>query len=194
MTDQSGSSPGRVARIVCLAGSAGALKAYQEILRHLPIDSGMAFVIASHRGLEFRNLLTEVLSLATAMPVLEVEHGMRLVPNQVFVMPPRVEMMISDDRLILKEPTKRWGWPVSISVFLHSLAASAGARAVVIILSGSGYDGSSELGAIKAAGGVTFAQSDPQFRDMPDHAVKTGHVDFVLPPADIAKGLLALAA
>jgi two-component system CheB/CheR fusion protein len=187
-------NPAHASRIVCLAGSAGALCAYQEILRNLPGHTGMVFVIVSHRGPKLQHLLREVLSVATSMPVIEVEQGMFLMPDQVYLMPPGVEMTVSEEHMFLTKGPDRNGWPVSISIFLRSLAESATHRAIAIILSGVGFDGSSEMAAIKASGGVTFAQSDAEFRDMPDSAVKTGHVDFVLSPAGIVRELLALSA
>ena len=181
-------------RIVCFGGSAGALHAYVAILNRLPRDTGMAFVVIAHTSREFPDLLRLALSPATTMPVINVEHGMRLSPNRVFVMPPGVEMTLAGDSLELRSVPDRHGWPTCISVFLRSLAQSAGTRAVAVILSGDDADGSSAIGAIRDAGGVTFAQADAPHSGMPDAAVATGCVDFVLPSSEIAGGLLALAA
>ena len=178
-------------RIVCIGGSAGGLAAYSEILRGLPANTGMAFVIVSHRGLEHSHLLPQVLSYATSMPIVEVEHGMRLEPNRVFVMPPCVDMTTSDNHLHLRTSSKPRGWPISLSIFLSSLGASVGPRAVIV--SGMGDDGSAAMAVIKAAGGVTLAQSNPAQDDMPRRAIETGHVDFVMQPAEIAKALISLA-
>ena len=180
-------------RIVCIGGSAGGLAAYSEILRGLPANTGMAFVIVSHRGLEHSHLLPQVLSYATSMPIVEVEHGMRLEPNRVFVMPPCVDMTTSDNHLHLRTSSKPRGWPISLSIFLSSLGESVGPRAIAVIVSGMGDDGSAAMAVIKAAGGVTFAQSNPAQDDMPRHAIETGHVDFVMQPAEIAKALISLA-
>jgi two-component system CheB/CheR fusion protein len=179
-------------RIVCLGGSAGSLKAYTDILGGLPADTGMAFVIALHRGVEHASLLSEVMTRVTKMPVLEVKEGMPLVPNHVYLMPPHVEMTVKDNALSLQAPRKPFGWPITISVFLLSLAEVYGERAIAVILSGVDHDGSVALKAIKAAGGITFAQSDATFEDMPKHAVETGYVDFLLKPEEIAAALLAL--
>jgi two-component system, chemotaxis family, CheB/CheR fusion protein len=188
------SATGSTFRVVCFGGSAGALNAYLEILRHLPADTGMAFVVVAHRAAEHAHLLPEALSAATSMPVIEVEHGARLEPNRVFVAPAGVDMTLNEGRLLLAVCSKPHGWPITISIFLHSLAESAGPRAVAVILSGRDYDGSSEMAAIKAAGGVTFAQANAPYGEMPRAAVATGHVDFVLGPTGIATGLLALSA
>jgi two-component system CheB/CheR fusion protein len=180
-------------RVVCLGGSAGSLEAYTGILRHMPDDTGMAFVIASHRNSHRPNLLREILARFTTMPVIQVEEGMLLEPNHVYVMPPGVEMTVHEDNTFaLRTKQKPRGWPITISVFLLSLAEVYGQRAVAVILSGLDHDGSAALKAIKAAGGMTFAQSNAAFEDMPKHAIETGHVDFILPAADIAKTLLEL--
>jgi two-component system CheB/CheR fusion protein len=152
----------------------------------------MAFVIAPHRSLKNPELLQQVLARVTAMPVLDVQEGMLLEPNRVHLMPPGVEMTVKNNEFALQPPRQSRGWPTTISVFLHSLAEAYGQRTVAVILSGVGHDGSAALEAIKAAGGLTFAQSDAVFDDMPRNAVETGHVDFILSTAEIAKALLEL--
>ena len=154
-------------RIVCLGGSAGGLQGYLEILRGMPADTGMAFVIAPNRALESAHMLPQILGTATMMAVVEVEDGMRIEPNRVFVMPPRVELTTMGDLFQL--------------------------RTVPVILSGLDGDGSAALKEIKAAGGVTSAQSDASFGSMPRSAVETGHIDHLLPAAEIAKALVVLA-
>lgn len=127
------------------------------------------------------------------MAVMNVEQGMRLERNRVFIMPPRMDMTISDNVFQLIKTTEPPGWPKTISLFLFSLAEAIGQRAVAVILSGMDHDGSAALEAIKAKGGVTFAQSDAAFDSMPRHAMETGHVDYLLPSADIGQALLKLA-
>jgi two-component system CheB/CheR fusion protein len=179
-------------RVVCLAGSAGGLEAYKDILRHMPAATGMAFVLAAHRGLEKASLLPQVLASVTTMALIEVEEGMLLEPNHIYLMPPHTEMTVKNEKFALQPPRKSHGWPTTISLFLISLAEAYGQRAIAVILSGAGHDGSSALQAFKAAGGVTFAQSDAQFSDMPLNAVETGYVDFTLSSTEIAKALLEL--
>jgi len=176
--------------VVCLGGSAGGLQAYRAILRHIPAATGMAFVIAAHRSSENTNLLPQILAGVTIMAVTEVEEGMFLEPNHIYLMPPHTEMTVKNNRFVRQSPRKPHGWPTTISLFLLSLAEAYGQRAIAVILSGVGHDGSSALQAFKAAGGVTFAQSDAEFSDMPRHAVETGYVDFTLSSAEIAKALL----
>jgi two-component system CheB/CheR fusion protein len=178
-------------RVVCLGGSAGGLKAYMGILGNLPPDTGMAFIVAPHRNFEQTHLLLEILARVTAMPVVEVIKGMLLQPNRVFVMPPGKDMTIERGVFDLTT-TIAHGWPTTISIFMLSLAKVYGNRAVAVILSGMDRDGSMALESIKASGGVTFAQSDPTVNSMPRHAIETGHVDFILSPADIATALMDL--
>jgi two-component system CheB/CheR fusion protein len=180
-------------RVVCLGGSAGGLQAYMEILRNLPADTGMAFVVAPHRAVAHAHLLPHLLSTVTKMPVAEVKQGRRLEPNQVFVMPPHTDMTLAGNAFNLRTASRPPGWPKTINIFLCSLAEMAGPRAVAVILSGLDGDGSACLKAIKAGGGVTFAQSDASYPSMPDTAVETGHIDYLLPAADIAKALSVLA-
>jgi two-component system CheB/CheR fusion protein len=180
-------------RVVCLGGSAGGLQAYTNILRGLPADTGMAFVIAAHRAPEHTQLLPHLLSAVTRMPIVEVKEGMRLEPNQIFLIPPRMDMTATGDEFHLRTTARPPGWPKTINLFLFSLAESIGPRAVAVILSGLDGDGSAALKSIKAAGGVTFAQSDATSKSMPREAVETGHIDYLLPASEIAKALLALA-
>jgi len=164
-----------------------------DILRSLPANTGMAFVIAPHRALENADLLPQLLRTVTKMPVLEVQQGMRLEPNQVFVMPPRMDLTTAGNVFHLRTTSRPPGWPKTINIFLSSLAETVGPRAVAVILSGLDGDGSAALKAIKTAGGLTFAQSDAAYDSMPRSAVKTGHVDHLLPAVEIARALLALA-
>ena len=148
-------------RVVCLGGSAGSLEAYTGILRYMPADTGMAFVIASHRNFENASLLLQILARVTTMPVVEVEEGMSLEPNRVYLMPPSVEMTVNNNEFALQPPRKPRGWPMTISIFLLSLAEACGQRAIAVILSGMGHDGSAAQKAIKAAGGMTFCAALP---------------------------------
>ncbi len=184
--------PSRTFPVVCLCGSAGGLEAYRAILRKLPADSGMAFVILAHRA-AVNTALPLLLAGATHMPVFEVEEGMLIEPNCVYLMPPRMHMTTAGQTFHLEPGPERRGWPISISTFLFSLAASVGPRAVAVILSGMAYDGSAALGDIKAGGGTTFAQSGATFESMPQHAINTGHVDFILSAAEIGARLSIMA-
>jgi two-component system CheB/CheR fusion protein len=127
------------------------------------------------------------------MLVIQVKQGMLLRPNCVYVMPPRIDMTIDNGQFSLRRTQRPPGWPKTIDIFLCSLAEAMQERAVAVILSGLDGDGSAALKAIKAGGGVTFAQSDAAFGSMPQTAVETGHIDYMLPMLDIATALSALA-
>jgi chemotaxis response regulator CheB len=178
--------------IVCLGGSAGALSAYRAILRAVPADSGMAFIVVAHRRPGYDHLLGPLLEAVTTMPVSTVEQGQRIAPNAVFLVPAQHDVAIVAGRLVLSARAKTVGWPTTITSFLQSLAIDGGTRAVAVILSGLADDGSAALGAIKAGGGATFAQADAEWKDMPRHASATGFVDFVLSSNDIGRALTSL--
>jgi chemotaxis response regulator CheB len=183
----------RPARIVCLGGSAGALSAYQAILRAIPADSGLAFVVVAHRRAGFDHLLGSILAKATTMPVTAIAQGQQVQPNTVVLLPAEQDVTLSHGRLMLSAQEKPHGWPTTITQFLQSMAADAADHPVAVILSGLDGDGSAALAAIKAAGGTTFAQADAEWTDMPRTAIDTGHIDFVLRSEDIGKALALLA-
>jgi len=179
--------------VICLAGSAGGLEPYLDILRDLPSDTGMSFVIAQHRGPSHPAILPQLLATTTKMLVVQVEQGMLLQPNCVYVMPPRIDMTLERGRFVLKHSLRPTGWPKTINIFLCSLAKDMRERAVAVILSGLDGDGSAALKTVKDVGGITFAQSDAKFESMPATAVQTGQIDYFLPARQIAKALAALA-
>ena len=164
-----------------------------EVLQNLPVNTGMAFVIVSHRGFDTTDLQLPLIASVTEMKVVEAQQGACLEPNCVFLAPPQVELTLDGLTLHVKARSQPMGDPALITIFLRSLAKMAGPRAVAVILSGMGRDGSEALAAIKEAAGATFAQCNPVCESMPHHAIETGHIDFVLSPGRIAKKLLALA-
>lgn len=178
--------------VVCLAGSAGGLEAYREILRQVSNDSGMTFVVVAHRGLDNPQLLLYLLGRVTEMPVIEAEDGMLLEPNCVFVTPGQTDVTVDGITLRLRSSRKRKGWPTQISGFLASLALMSSSRPVVVMLSGMGHDGSSALRSIRAAGGKVFAQADAIFDSMPQSAIETGFVDFILSATEIGEHLAGM--
>jgi len=179
--------------IVCLAASAGGLGAYKDILGQIPARTGMAFIIVSHRGLDHVRLFPSLLERVSAMPVTDIEDGIVLEPNQVFVALPQTQ--ITTDGIVLYSRTaarRSLGWPVNISAFLFSLAKTCKARSVAVILSGMGHDGSDALSSIKARGGLVFAQSDAAYESMPDSAHDTGNVDHMLTAVGIGRHLAGM--
>lgn len=177
--------------IVGIGASAGGLEALTQLLKHLPDDTGMALVVVQHLAPQHQSMLTELLSRATKVPVVEATEGKRVEPDHIYVIPPNTDMVISDGVLSLKPREIRAGPPLPIDCFLISLAEDRRNQAIGIILSGSASDGTLGLKAIKAEGGITFAQDEKsaKFSSMPHSAITAGYVDFVLPPAAIAREL-----
>lgn len=179
--------------IVCIGGSAGSLAAYVAILRQIPAKAGMAIVIISHRSLNDSGRFVALLAKATQMEVVEANDGMLLEPDHIFVAPPHRE--ITTDGVALRVAvglTKNHGWPTLISDFMFSLAGMCNSRAIAIVVSGMGHDGSCALAAVKKRGGWTLAQSDAQWLDMPQAAINTSHVDLVLSANEIGRYLALL--
>ncbi|MEG4407577.1 chemotaxis protein CheB [Microcoleus sp. MON2_D5] len=177
--------------IVGIAASAGGLEAFTGLLSHLAIDTGMAFVLIQHLAPDHKSLLTEILARTTQMPVNEVQDGVAVEPNQVYVIPPNTKMVVCKGLLQLSPREKIYGKYMPGDAFFTSLALDRGHKAIAVVLSGGDGDGSEGLKAIKAAGGMTFAQSQDtaKFDGMPTTAVATGNVDFVLTPEKIAEEL-----
>jgi two-component system, chemotaxis family, CheB/CheR fusion protein len=180
--------------VVGIGASAGGLEAFTKLLKHLPGDTGMAFVLVQHLDPTHASALTEILSRATAMPVTEVKDGMRVEPDHVYVIPPNTNMAILHRILSLMPRTEKHGLHLPIDYFLHSLAEDRRGRSVGVILSGTASDGTVGLKAIKAEGGITFAQDErsAKYDGMPRSAILSGFVDCILPPEGIARELVRL--
>src|SRR5436309_1759711 len=181
--------------IVGIGASAGGLEAFSELLAHLSPDAAMAFVLVQHLDPKYPSILSEILSRTTRMPVVEVTHGVRIDLGHVYVMPPNTRMTIVKGVLNLAPRPGDRGPHMPIDHFLRSLAEDQGSRAVAVILSGSASDGALGLKAIKAEGGITFAEApqSAKYDSMPRSAVASGAVDFVLPPKGIAQELTRIA-
>ncbi len=180
--------------IVGVGASAGGLEAFTQMLSALPVDTGMAFVLVQHLSPTHASLLAEILSRTTALPVSQVEDEPQVQPNRVYVIPPDRNMVISRGVLKLLPRKEARGQHRPIDFFLRSLAEDQGHRAIGVILSGTANDGTLGLEAIKAEGGITFAQDGTaQQGSMPQSAIARGCVDFVLPPDEIAKELAHIA-
>jgi two-component system, chemotaxis family, CheB/CheR fusion protein len=177
--------------VVGIGASAGGLEAFRQLLSHLPTDTGMAFVLIQHLDPKQKSLLREILARETAMPVIEVLDNMAVEPNCVYVIPPNTKMTIQQGllKLTLREKSRAIVMPVD--TFFLSLAADLGSKAIAVVLSGGDGDGARGLEAVKEAGGITFAQCEgsAQVSSMPNTAVATGRVDFILLPQEIATEL-----
>ncbi|WP_295621732.1 CheR family methyltransferase [Chamaesiphon sp. GL140_3_metabinner_50] len=178
--------------IVGIAGSAGGLEAFTELLSHIPIDTGMAFVLILHLSPDRESFLAEILTRATEMQVTQVREGMVVEPNRVYVIPPNTQMKLVRGKFHLSPREKVFGRYMPGDAFLTSLATDRGNRGIAVVLSGGDGDGTLGLTAIKVAGGVTFAQCEDtaRFDSMPTSAIATGNVDFVLSPEQIAVELV----
>jgi two-component system, chemotaxis family, CheB/CheR fusion protein len=178
--------------VVGVGASAGGLEALETFFEHMPSDAGMAFVVVQHLSPDFKSLMDELLSRRTEIAIHRVEDGMAVEPNSIYLIPPKKEMIISGGRLLLTDKDPATGLSLPIDTFFRSLAQDCGNRAVGIILSGTGSDGSRGIRAVHDAGGLVIAQNEEtaKFDGMPRSAVETGVVDLVLPPAEMAKALL----
>jgi two-component system, chemotaxis family, CheB/CheR fusion protein len=181
--------------IVAIGASAGGIEATTELMRSLPPDTGMAFVLIQHLDPKHQSILTQLMSKETAMRVVEVDDGMTVEANHVYVIPPNAMMSISKRVLHLSPRDNSHGHPTSIDQFMRSLAEEHGSNAVGVILSGSGSDGTLGLAEIRAQGGVTFAQDETtaKYDAMPRSAIAAGCVDYVLPPVGVARELTRIA-
>jgi len=173
--------------IVGIGASAGGLEAFSQLLEHLPPDTGMGLVLVQHLDPSHSSALTELLGRTTRLPVTEVKNGTVVEPNHVYVIPPNVNMFISRGVLRLQARHGQAPGHRSIDMFFNSLAQDQGHQAIGVILSGTATDGTLGLEAIKAEGGIAFAQEEKSARydGMPRSAIASGCVDFVLTPQEI---------
>jgi two-component system CheB/CheR fusion protein len=181
--------------VVAIGASAGGLSAYTALLKALPSKPGMAFVLIQHLEPKHESALTNLLSKATSMPVVEVSDGTGVEPDHVYVIPPNKNMTIRAGSLLLGPRSEVPGLQLPIDHFCTALATEQGNAALGVVLSGTGSDGTQGLRAIKAAGGVTFAQTakTAEWPAMPLSAIAAGSVDFVLSPKRIAAELIRIA-
>jgi len=177
--------------IVGIGASAGGLEAVTALLRELPTNTGMAFVLVQHLAPTHESMLTELLARETSMQVKEIKDGMLVEANHFYVIPPNTNLGILHGALHLMPRGDEKGQHLPIDFFLRSLAQEQSSRAIGVILSGSASDGVLGLMEIKAEGGITFAQDEATaaHTSMPHSAVVAGCVDFVLPPKKIAHEL-----
>jgi len=177
-----------------VGGSAGGLDAYTRLLRHLPADMGVAIVIVNHQR-TVATQLHEILPRYTEMPVELITEGLRIQPNRVFIIPEQRDLHVLNGEFRLKPISKPRGWPDVITVFLRSVTQNWDGKLIAVIVSGYDGDGAAALCGIKEAGGTTIAQKletagEP---DMPESAIASGCIDFVLSPEDIAEKIVRIA-
>jgi len=180
--------------IVCIGGSAGGLDAYIRLLHNLPIDMGVAIVVVNHLR-TVATQLHEILPHHTKMPVELITERLDIRPDHVFIIPSKHDLHVLNDEFRLKPISKPRGWPDVITVFLRSLTKHWDGILIAIIVSGYDGDGAEALCGIKEVGGITIAQK-PETAiqpDMPESAIETGYIDFILSPEDIAKEIIRIA-
>jgi len=177
--------------VVCFGASSGGFEAYCTILSLLPDDTGMAYIIVHHQPANGKSLLVDILPRKTEMPVILVADGECVKADHLYVVPAGMQVTLDGDSFRLAPLLKVSGWPKNISIFLQSLAEDRQKRAIAVILSGFDSDGAAALQSIKDAGGLVFAQDFKTARqpDMPESAVRTGCVDELLSPVEIAAKL-----
>ncbi|EMI17405.1 signal transduction histidine kinase with CheB and CheR activity [Rhodopirellula maiorica SM1] len=175
-----------------IGASAGGLEALEAFFQEMPASSGMAFVVIQHLSPDFKSHMGELISRKTGIPVLEVEDGVRVSPNAIYLLPAKMEMEITGGRLRLtkRNPDRSFSHP--IDKFFCSLAKDQQANSIAVVLSGTGSDGSRGIRDIHEAGGLVVSQdqASAKFDGMPISAQETGLVNLVLPPNGMAKALM----
>ena len=187
--------PPRGFPIVGLGASAGGLAAFETFFSALPADPdvGMAFVLVQHLAPDHKSILADLVKRYTRLQVAEVEDGMRVEPNCVYIIPPNHDMAFLNGRLQLLPPSAPRGLRLPIDYFFRSLAQDQHERAICIVLSGTGSDGTLGARAVKGEGGMVMAQQpeSTEYDGMPRSVIATGLVDYVLPPAEMPAQLRA---
>jgi two-component system, chemotaxis family, CheB/CheR fusion protein len=179
--------------VVGLGASAGGIKAFKEFFTRVPTESGMAYVVILHMSPEHDSKLTEILQLTTQIPVTQVMETVRIKPDHVYVIPPNRSLSMRDGHLALSEMTRVEERRAPVDIFFRSLAESNDSRAVCVILSGTGANGSMGLKRIKEFGGIVLAQDpkEAEYTDMPRNAIATGMVDYIMPVAQMPAKIIA---
>ena len=184
--------------IVGIGASAGGLAAFEAFFSGMPADTdpGMAFVLVQHLAPDHKSILTDLIRRYTRMQVFEVEDGMVVQPNCAYIIPPNRDMAFLNGTLQLLEPSAPRGQRLPIDFFFRSLAQDQHERAIGIVLSGTGSDGTLGVRAIKGEGGMVMAQNpdSTEYDGMPRSAIATGLVDYELPPAEMPAQLIAYVA
>lgn len=180
--------------LICVGGSAGGLDAYTRLLSHLPNDMGVAIIIVNHMR-TVATTLHEILPRYTTMPVELITEKLDIGPNHVFIIPENRDLHVRSGEFHLKPISKPWGWPDVITVFMLSLTENWSGKLIAVIVSGYDGDGAAALCGIKDVGGITIAQKPDTAGqpDMPESAIASGCIDFILSPEDIAAEIVRIA-
>jgi len=180
--------------VVCVGGSAGGLDAYTRLLKNLPSDMGVAIVIVNHLR-QVATLLHEILPKHTEMPVELITEKLDIEPNHVFIIPEKRDLHVLNGEFRLKPISKPWGWPDVITIFMRSMTKNWDGKLIAVIVSGYDGDGAEALKGIKEVGGITIAQKPETAAqpDMPESAINSGSIDFILSPEEIALKIISIA-
>jgi two-component system, chemotaxis family, protein-glutamate methylesterase/glutaminase len=183
--------------IIAIAASAGGVHALTDVLRRLPADIGVIVVCVQHLDPRHRSLMPEIMGRRSSLPVAHAENGVELLPGHVYLAPPDRHLLVNRDGTISLTQTELVNFVrPSADLLFESVAAAYGERAIAVVLTGAGKDGSIGVTAIKKRGGTVIAQdeSSSEFFSMPSAAIKTGAVDFVLSLDEIPGALTTLVA
>ncbi len=180
--------------VVGIGASAGGLEAFKRLLKSIPEQSGMAYVLVQHLAPNHESLLPDILQKVTTIPVLEITNDIKVEPDHIYVIPSN-KMMIASDGVLLLAPrssTHKYERNLPIDIFFTSLAEVHQSHAIGVVLSGTANDGTMGLKAIKDHGGITIAQDEASaaYEGMPNSAIQAGVVDFILPPEKIPEKLM----
>ncbi len=184
-TESIATSDNKPSYIIGIGASAGGLEAIELFIKNLKSNSGVAFIIVQHLSPDYKSLMAELLSKYTEMPIYRIEDGMELKKDSIYLISPRKNIKIFHGKLISVDQNRDKGRiNLPIDIFFTSLALDLGEKAIGIVLSGTGSDGTRGIRAIKGNGGMTMAQEpeSAKFGSMPQNAISTGLIDFVLPP------------
>ena len=178
--------------VVGIGASAGGLEALQEFFKNMPEDPGVAFVIVQHLSPDYKSLMDELLARFTEMNIHRVSDGVKVEPDNIYLITPRVNMTIFNGKLFLTEQDSSRAMNMPIDIFMRSLAQDQGTNAIGVILSGTGSDGTLGIRSIKENGGMVIAQDDQsaKFDGMPRSTISTGMVDYILVPGEMPEALL----
>ncbi len=194
LSDQRGADRRPAFPIVGMGASAGGLEAFEKFFAHMPRDSGIAFILAQHLGPGRQEMFGELIDHFTAMQVqvIPADDGITIEPNRVYILPPQHDAALRNGKLILSDPEPVSGVRLPIDIFFRSLADELKERAIAIILSGTGSDGSKGLALIKEQGGMAMVQSpaSASYDGMPQRAIETDMVDYILRPEEMPDQLI----
>lgn len=179
--------------VVGIGASAGGVEALTHFFANVPPDSGLAYVVILHLSPDYDSQLTQILQNATEMPVTQVMEPVEVEANKVYVVPPDKHLLMANQTIVVQPNARVEDRRAPVDIFFRTLAESQGARAVAVVLSGTGANGSMGLKRVKEKGGAVFVQNprEATFNEMPRNAIATDLIDDILPVADIPARLVA---